>query len=69
MAENKDSAPAPVSIVTPCHGSPLVVLTTYQGSYTGSDVPSEIVCGADGCFNSWSADGTADLYNKTKETP
>lgn len=53
------------SIVTPCHGVPLLVLTTMEGSgHLTRDVPDEIVCSADGCYNSWSADGTSDPYNK-----
>lgn len=52
-------------IVTPCHGMPLVVLTSYEGlAYMQERVPSEIVCTAGGCFNSWSAGGVADEYNK-----
>lgn len=51
-------------IVTPCHGMPLMVLTTYTGGYTGQDVPNEIVCNAEGCYNSWEADGASSPYNK-----
>ena len=54
-------------IVTPCHGMPLIVLTTYTGSYVGSEVPSEIICSAEGCYNTWEADGTTDEYNRMPE--
>lgn len=57
------------NIVTPCCGKPLLVLTTYTGGYTGQDVPSEIMCTAEGCYNTWEPDGTSDKYNKMPETP
>lgn len=47
-----------MNITTPCHGEPLLVLTTYEGGYMGQDIPDEIICRAEGCFNSWNADGT-----------
>ena len=54
-----------VNIVTPCHGEPLLILTTPEGlAYMQSDVPSEIICTAEGCYNSWSAMGIADKWNK-----
>lgn len=55
------------SIVTPCHGAPLIVLTTYSGGYLGSDIPNEIICPVDGCFNSWDATGVTDEYNRMPE--
>lgn len=67
MTDNETTTTAVVdvpSIVTPCHGVPLCILTTYSGGYTGSDVPSEIYCSADGCYNTWQPDGTSDKYNK-----
>lgn len=47
-----------MNITTPCHGVPLLVLTAYSGGYMGRDEPDEIVCMAEGCHNSWNADGT-----------
>lgn len=47
-----------MDITTPCHGIPLLVLTAYSGGYMGRYEPDEIVCMAEGCLNSWNADGT-----------
>lgn len=56
-----------VNIVTPCHGAPLIVLTTPEGpAYMQSDVPSEIVCSADDCYNSWDAEGVSDGWYREK---
>lgn len=64
-SEQDECADAP--IVTPCHDAPLIVLTQLEGpAYMQSDVPSEIMCSADGCFNSWSASGVAEPYNKPR---
>lgn len=58
-------ADAAADIVTPCHGEPLLILTTTEGSgHLAQDVPNEIMCRAEGCFNSWSAEGVAAEYNK-----
>lgn len=52
-------------IVTPCHGAPLLILTTPEGrAYLQTEVPSEILCTAEGCYNSWSAKGEPDEYNR-----
>lgn len=67
MTEQTNRTTVP-SIVTPCHGRPLIVLTTYSGGYLGSDVPHEIICDAEGCYNTWQADGTSDEYNKMPES-
>ena len=65
MSETTSPTGGALNIVTPCHGVPLLVLTVSDGrSYLASDVPDEIICSAEGCYNSWSADGTADPYNK-----
>lgn len=57
-------------IVTPCHGAPLMILTQPEGrAYMQNDVPSEILCTADGCFNSWSAKGEPDPFNKAVTQP
>ena len=46
-------------ITTPCHNEPLIVITTPTGpSYLEQDTPDEILCPAEGCSNSWNADGT-----------
>lgn len=34
-----------------------------------TDVPSEIICTAEGCYNSWSAEGEPDSYNKPGDAP
>lgn len=53
------------AIVTPCHGAPLLILTTFEGqAYMQREVPSEIMCTAEGCFNSWSAAGEPESFNK-----
>lgn len=55
----------PRNLVTPCHGRPFTILTRTEGSgHLTTDVPDEILCPADGCFNSWDANGVADEYNK-----
>lgn len=57
-----------MNITSPCHGSPLLILTTSEGpSYMQSNVPSEILCKEAGCFNSWNAEGVADPWNKMPE--
>lgn len=57
-------------IVTPCHGAPLLILTQSEGrAYMQTDVPSEIICTAEGCYNSWSAEGEPDSYNKPGDAP
>lgn len=49
----------PRNIVTPCHGVPLRILTSFEGyGHLQTEVPSEIICMAEGCTNSWEADGT-----------
>ena len=64
-SEQEERADAP--IVTPCHDAPLIVRTHSEGrAYMQSDVPSEIRCSADGCFNSWSPSGVAEPYNKPR---
>jgi len=56
-------------LLTPCHGAPLLILTTPEGpAYLQNDVPSEILCTADGCYNSWSATGEPDEYNQAGST-
>ena len=45
------------NIVTPCHGAPLVIHTSYTGGYMGTDEPSEIECSYDGCHNAWTPEG------------
>lgn len=52
-----------MDIVTPCHGEPLQIYTVYEGGYLGSDVPDEINCPADKCYNSWNRYGVAETYN------
>lgn len=73
MTDNETSTTATTiavpNIVTPCHGAPFYILTTYIGGYLGSDVPSEICCSADGCYNTWQPDGTSDEYNKMPVEP
>lgn len=50
-------------LVSPCHGAKLAVYTRMEGpAYMQSDVPSEIVCTATGCNNSWNPDGTVDYW-------
>ncbi len=54
-----------INIVTPCHNMPVLILTVPEGRpYMTSDVPDEIICTAEGCYNSWSANGVADSFNK-----
>lgn len=56
---------AGMNITTPCHNAPFFITTRPEGpAYMESDVPDEIFCDADGCFNSWNADGTSDGYYK-----
>lgn len=55
----------PLNIFTPCHGKPLSIYTSYEGpAYMQSEVPSEIVCDADGCYNSWKPDGTVEYWRE-----
>ena len=57
-----------MDIVTPCCGKPLLVLTEPYGSaYMQTEVPSEIVCTAEGCYNSWAPDGVASEWNEYKK--
>lgn len=51
------------NITTPCHGAPLIVLTEYQGHGVG-ERPSEIMCGADGCSNTWDAQGDSTFWDE-----
>ncbi|MBN9214721.1 MAG: hypothetical protein J0J04_07895 [Microbacterium sp.] len=65
MGKSEPVPGASAGITTPCHGEPLLILTTTEGSgHLAQDVPSEIMCSADGCFNSWSATGVAEPWNK-----
>lgn len=54
----------PLALVTPCHGAPLSVYTSSTGGsgYQTYEEPSEIVCTAPGCVNSWNPDGTVDFW-------
>ena len=45
-------------LVTPCHGEPIHVTTTY-----------DVECSHDGCRNSWTPSGIADDWNKGAEQP
>lgn len=48
-------------IVTPCCGMPLLVLTRLEGrSYMQYEVPDEICCMGENCYNAWDAKGVAD---------
>lgn len=52
-------------IVTPCCGAPLLITTTSEGSaYLQYEVPSEILCMGDKCYNSWLPSGKSDDYNR-----
>lgn len=52
-------------LVTPCHGAPLRVGTTTEGSgHLSRDVPDTISCTANGCFNEWDATGKSDGWYK-----
>lgn len=54
-----------MNIVTPCHGAPLLILTRLEGrSYMQYEVPDEIMCTAEGCYNSWDAAGLSDGFYK-----
>lgn len=48
-------------IVTPCHGAELGIDTRYDslGPGQGQDIPDEIYCWADGCYNAWKPNGKA----------
>jgi len=47
-----------MSIVTPCHGKPLLITTRSEGrAYMTYDVPDEILCSEPGCYNTWDATG------------
>lgn len=51
------------ALLTPCHNAPLIVTTVDEGGgYYSQVVPDTIYCAADGCSNSWNADGTVDYY-------
>jgi hypothetical protein len=60
----KDAPGAVLNIVTPCHGAPILMTTTYTGGYMGVDEISEIECSHGGCNNSWNPEGVADQWNK-----
>ena len=66
VADSSESPPRfTLPIVPPCHDAPLLILTTLEGrAYLQSEVPSEILCTAEGCYNSWSAKGEPDEYNR-----
>lgn len=52
-------------IVTPCCGETLIILTREEGlAYISEQVPDEIMCSGETCFNSWDETGVADKYNK-----
>ncbi|NLA65112.1 MAG: hypothetical protein GX862_04150 [Leucobacter sp.] len=53
------------NIVTPCCGTPLIILTRREGpAYLQYEVPDEIMCNGEKCYNTWNAKGEADEYNK-----
>jgi hypothetical protein len=50
------------AILTPCHGAPLSIGTTWESSgFDAYNVVDEITCPADGCLNSWGPDGAVIL--------
>lgn len=53
-------------ILSPCHQARMIITTSMEGTgHMTTDVPDEILCSADGCYNSWSAKtGLAEPYNK-----
>lgn len=56
----------PLNIFTPCHGVPLTIYTAATGGsgYMTYEEPSEIVCSASGCYNSWNPDGTVAYWRE-----
>lgn len=51
-------------IVTPCCGAELVIITRDDGrGYMSSDVPDEILCGAEKCYNTWDPKGRSDDHH------
>lgn len=57
----------PRNIVTPCHGMPLIILTTAIGrGHLSTEVPDEIECTAEGCPNQWNADGTVRYWQEAE---
>jgi len=49
-----------MNIVTPCHGEPLLILTRGTGGWIGGDEVDEIMCPADGCYNTWDPKGVRE---------
>ena len=53
------------AIVTPCHGASFWISTRTEGpAYLTYEVPDELNCSADGCYNTWTASGESDEYNR-----
>lgn len=52
------------NIVTPCCGTPLEITTTTVGyGHMATEVPDEIYCTGEKCYNFWNRYGEADKYN------